>query len=121
MPAGQLRESVAFDRRVTESDGFGGRGIVWSERHVCRAQVIYHRGGEEVDAARLAGRAVYKVKIRSCDAARRIRAEDRMRDLRRQEQGSDGDYVAGVYNVREVDAISDRAWVWLVVEGEVAT
>lgn len=111
--AAHLRERVAFDRPTRTPDGYGGQVGGWSvapESHECRAELIYSRGSETVEAARLAGRSVYKVRIRQCAAAREITSNWRMRDLRR-----------GVrYNVREVDAVTDRAWVFLVVESGVA-
>ena len=48
--------------------------------------------------------------MRQCAQAREISADWRMRDLRR----------GAEYNVREVDAITDRAWIFLVVESGVA-
>lgn len=111
--APHLRERVAFDRPTLSPDGYGGRVSGWSEApasHECRAELIYLRGGEAVEAARLAGRSVYKVRVRQCAQAREISADWRMRDLRR----------GAEYNVREVDAITDRAWIFLVVESGVA-
>jgi head-tail adaptor len=105
-----LRESVAFDSITATPDGYGGEDRTWEEQHGCRAEFIYQRGSEAVDAARLQGKAVFKVKIRSCAAAREISTDDRMRDVRR---GAD-------YNIREVDAITDPRWVYIVVEAGVA-
>ena len=80
----------------------------WQRHHECRAQLIYQRGSEVVEAARLEGRSIYKVKIRSCVAARAITTDYRMIDLHR---------VDTTYAVIEVDAITDPMWVYLVVEG----
>lgn len=105
--AGDLREAVAFDEPVQSAGPGGVVTTVWTERYVCRAQSIYHRGSEVVEAARLEGRPIYKVRIRQCNAARRITTDWHMRDMRR-----------GVkYAIREVDAVTDRAWVYVVVEG----
>lgn len=106
-----LQESVAFDSPIGAADSFGGTSVSWSEAHACRAHFIHQRGDEAVQAARLAGRQVFKVKIRSCAAARAITTDYRMRDVRR----------GTVYNVKDPDAITDRAWVWLLVEGPVVT
>lgn len=111
MDAGKLRERVAFDRAETTPDEAGGFRKTWAEHYACAAQVIYHRGGEEEQAARLAGARLYKVRIRSCAEARAVTTNGRMRDLRRGE----------VYNIREVDPVSDRAWVYIVAESGVAT
>lgn len=101
-----LPDAVAFDEPA-DSVGSGGKvTTTWGQRHACRAQFIYARGSEAVEAARRDGRSVYKVKIRTCTAARQIKQSWRMRDTRR-----------GVsYNVIEVDAITDREWIYLVVE-----
>lgn len=65
------------------------------------ATIIYQRGDESVQAARLAGRVIYKVRIRQSADARRVTTDWRARDVRR---GTE-------YNITEVDAITDRKWV----------
>lgn len=114
-----LEQSIAFDQEVSVQNASGGHDTSWEERHACRAEFIYSRGSEAVDAARLQGRSIYKVKIRSCAASRAITSDFRMRDLRR------GDLAAELpgepYQIREIDAITDRRWVYLVVESGVAT
>lgn len=110
MTSGQLRHRVAFDAEQLTPDGVGGHTLAWAQKHECAAAFIYQRGAEAVDAGALTGTATFKVKIRSCNAARAITAEYRMRDVRR-----------GLsFNIREVDAISDPAWIWIVVESGVA-
>lgn len=104
-----LAERVAFDAPVQSDDGSGGIEVGWSEVYACRAEFIYSRGSEAVDQARLQGRAFYKVRIRSGAAAKGITTDHRMRDVRR----------SVTYNIREVDAISDRAWVYIVAESGV--
>tara|TARA_R110002049_G_scaffold23545_10_gene83651 strand:- start:39849 stop:40196 length:348 start_codon:yes stop_codon:yes gene_type:complete len=111
--AGSLTQSVCFDAPVAAPDGRGGIETTWGtddDAYKCRAEFIYSRGSEAVDAARLQGRAIYKVKIRSSAAARAITPDWRMRDRRRN----------ATYNIREVDAITDRAWIYIVVEGGVS-
>lgn len=114
-----MLERVAFDEEIHAPDGSGGQVRDWVQRYGCRAKFIYSRGSEVVAAARLEGRAIYKVRIRQCAASRAIQPSWRMRDLRR------GDLTKPLpgeeYNVREVDAITDRKWVYLVVESGVAT
>lgn len=107
MTAGRLSERVAFDAPDGGTDAFGGETEAWTEHHVCAAQWTYGKGNESVQAAREAGRKSYKIKVRSSTATRAITEAYRMRDVRR----------GTVYNIREVDAITDRAWVHLVVEG----
>ena len=119
-----LRHAVAFDRPDQgSSDGIGGYDRVWTEIRSCRAEIIYMRGSEAVEAARLQGRSVFKVKIRKLGTARDITPDFRMRTVHEGLPGGEGasDPAPGTrYNVREVDAISDRRWVYLVVESGVA-
>ena len=103
-------QSMAFDAPVTAPDGYGGQETTWAETHTCRAEMIYHKGGEEVESARLSGAKVFKVKIRQCTLARQITSSWRVRDVRRTEE----------YNIREVDAISDRQFIYIVAESGVA-
>lgn len=105
-----LSESVAFDVETATPDGAGGSAVTWEQVFVSRAEFRYQRGNEAVQAGGLTGTAQFKVRIPSHSAARAVTPEHRMRDVRR-----------GVaYNIREVDAITDRANVWLVVENGVA-
>jgi hypothetical protein len=101
-----LREAVAFDEPVPQDLPGGVTDTVWTQRYACRAEFLYFRGGEAVEAARREGRNVYKVRIRTSVEARAIRHAWRMRDTRR---GVD-------YNIVEIDSISDPAWVYLVVQ-----
>lgn len=122
LKSARLRERVAFDKIVGTPDGSGGEDRAWSQQVLCWGQVIYARGSEVIDAARLQGRAAYKIKIRSCTASRLITPDWRMRDVRRGlPSGVSGDPLAGQrYNIREVDAITDPDWIYLVVESGVA-
>lgn len=108
--AGALDEAVAFDSPTTVEDDFGGTEQGWAQDYSCNADVKYDRGNEPVEAGRLTGTAVFKVRIRQSEVARGITTDWRMRDTRRD--------VA--YNIREVDAVTDRQWIWLRVEGGVA-
>lgn len=103
----KLIEAVAFDMPAGTPGPGGVTSPGWEERHACRAQFIYSRGSEVVEAARLEGRPIFKIRIRSCAAARSVTTDWRMRDTRR---GTE-------YAIREVDAITDRRWVYVVVEG----
>lgn len=120
--AGDLAERFAFDSPTTSPDGSGGTEIGWAEQFSRAAQVIYSRGNESVEAARLTGRSIYKVKLRSDSGTRAITTDWRARDVRRGlPSGVAGDALPGTrYNIREADAITDRAWVYLVVEAGVA-
>lgn len=110
MTAGVLRRRVAFDAPDGQPDGFGGVTRGWAEHHVCRAEVRYDGGSEAIEAGRNAGRAIFRVRVRSSSASRQIRSDWRMRDL------DDGGRTYGV--AAPPDVITDPAWVWLRVEGE---
>jgi SPP1 family predicted phage head-tail adaptor len=111
MRAGDLSESVAFDRPTEAADGYGGVVQGWTEVFTCRASFRHERGGETFEAARMSGREVFKVAIRSSVASRQIAPSWRMRDVRR----------GTPYNVRSVDAVTDRAWIYLLVESGTTT
>lgn len=105
---------MSWDAKVSLPDEAGGFNSGWEHQYSCRAEFIYSRGSEVVDAARLEGRSIFKIRIRQSEAARSIQPDWRMRDLRRGPQ--EGDFAGVEYNIREVDAITDRRWIFLVVE-----
>lgn len=110
MKAGDLIESVAFDPPTAAGDGQGGQEEGWTESHVCRAAFMYLRGGEVVQQARLSGRQPVVVTVRSCDAAKAIGTDWRMRDTRR------GD----IYNITTIVPSDDRAWLEITATRGVA-
>jgi len=121
--AGRLRVHIAFDMPESNPDGSGGVEVGWVEFRTCRAEFIYSRGSEVVDAARLQGHSVYKVKIRNLGTASQIDQSCRMRTVQRGLPDGEGlsDPLPGErYNVQEVDRITMRGWVYLVVESGVA-
>jgi len=116
--AGGLQERVAFDPPLVAPDGSHGVETGWDTADAVnrRAEFIYQRGSEAVEAARLSGRAIYKIRIRSSAQTRAITTAWRMRDLRRKDQ-QDKDVE---YNLREVDVITNRQWIYIIIEGGVA-
>lgn len=106
----RLIESVAFDAPTSASDAYGGTKEGWTEQLTCRAQFRYQTGGEGAEAGAQRGATTFKVKIRNTAASRLIRATWRMRDVRR----------SVAYNVRDLDLVSDRKFIWLTVETGVA-
>ncbi|MFS4583751.1 head-tail adaptor protein [Phaeobacter sp. C3_T13_0] len=116
----RMRIRVAFDRPERGEPGeYGGYDTSFAEMRTCRAEVIYMRGSEAVEAARLQGRAVFKVKIRKMGSAADINSDWRMRTVGTglpDGNGPDDDLPGARYNVREVDALSDKKWVYLIVE-----
>lgn len=101
-----LREAVAFDHPTTVIGPGGTTGPGWNQQYRCRAEFIYARGGEAVEAARLTGTAIFKVRILSSIRARQITTGWRMRDVRRKV----------TYEVTEMDAITDPRWIYAVVK-----
>lgn len=118
---GPLRERVAFDKPVTAPKDTGGMTRTFVEQFSRSAQFIYQRGDEEVLAGANEGTRRFKVRVASSTGTRGIRADWRMRHpLREERDPVTGKLIAGVYNVVEVDTITSRAWVYLVVESGVA-
>ncbi|MCP8894295.1 head-tail adaptor protein [Shinella daejeonensis] len=118
--AGDLRYRVAFDRRDRVKDDAGNHQRQFVEQFQRRAAFIYAGGGEAVMAARLEGRGVLKVRVRSCSLTRTITQDWQMRDARSGEFVNDV-WTGTTYAIREVDALTDRQWVYLVVERGVAS
>lgn len=105
-----MRHRVAFDAPQEVADGRGGVDTTWAEQFTTHAEFRYERGKEAVEGGGLTGTATFKVKIRSFGQSRLVSTNYRMRDVRR-----------GVaFNIREVDAITDPQWVWIVAESGVA-
>jgi hypothetical protein len=110
--AGQRREKYAFDPPLETDDGHGGVETGWDTgNRVTRwCEVMHRRGNEGQEAARPSGVALYKLRLRSSPQTRAITADWRAHDVLR---GVD-------MNIRSVDAISDRAHVWIEAESGVA-
>lgn len=109
-PASRLVEAVAFDSPTESADAAGGVVSGWTEEFATRAHFRYLRGGETVQAARLAGRQPVVVTIRSHAEAAAITTAWRMRDTRR-----------GVaYNIRAIVQLEDRRFIELTCESGVA-
>jgi len=89
----------------------GGASVDWVPAFTAWAEFRYQRGGEREQAGGLAATARYKVRLRSTPDARALTGQHTMRDLQ----------TGMRYNLREIDALSDRAHVWLVAEAGVAS
>ncbi|MBV6637394.1 MAG: phage head closure protein [Mameliella sp.] len=105
-----LSQRVAFDEPAGTDDGYGGKTPDWAERFRCDAEMRHMGGAEAVRAAREAAVRTFKVRVPACSDLDGLTEAWRMRDVRR------GD----AYNVRDVDRITDRNWIWLVAEGPLA-
>ena len=111
MGPGQMDRRVSFDRATRVADDYGGETTTWEPLlGPVWAEFRYERGREAEQAGALTGSAMFKVRIGASPAARTIDATCRMRDER----------LGTAFNIREVDVVTDRASVWLMVEGGVA-
>jgi head-tail adaptor len=104
--AGKLDRPVAFDAPVRTSNEAGGSRTSWSQVFAAWAEFRFQRGGEAAQSGGLQLGASFKIRLRSTALSRALTGEHTMRDLQ-----------TGVrYNLRQIDAVSDRAHVWIVAE-----
>lgn len=103
---GRMDHRVTFDPPNASTDGYGNTldGYDTDSTVAAWADLRYQRGGEGEDAGRTTGSAVFKVRIRSSAATRAITTDWRMRRV------ADDQH----FDIEEVDAISDRGFVWIV-------
>jgi len=95
---------------VPIDDGAGNTRGEWRQQFECSAEFRHQGGSESVQAARLEGRNLIGVYVRSSIASRSLTTDWRMRDVRRSTE----------YAIRLVDAVTDREFVYLQVEKGVA-
>lgn len=108
--AQELSHRVFFDERGDVEDEYGNTQSGFVERFEVWAALRPRGGSEAVVAARLEGRNVLGVYLRSTSQTRQIEADWRMRDKRTGEE----------YAVKIVDAVTDRSWVYLEVQTGIA-
>ncbi|WP_313760172.1 head-tail adaptor protein [Rhizobium sp.] len=108
--SGELQHRVAFDERTVINDGLGNTEGAFVERFKSWAAFRPRGGSEAVVAARMEGRNLLGVYVRSSAQTKRITSDWRMRDTRTGE----------AYAIRIVDAVSDRYWVYLEAQTGVA-
>lgn len=113
--AGGLYFRVGFEVRTVENPDspadYGNTEAAWVEQFACRAEFIHVRGGEDVMAARLAGRHVQVIRVRASTETLAVTTDWRAVDKRN----------ADVFNIRDVTHTTDRRWVDLLCEKGVAT
>lgn len=107
--AGDLaRHRLAFDQRVEGDDGYGNHVGDWQEQFRRSAAMRSRGGSEAVIAARLEGRNLMGIYVRSDPQTRGITTDWRARDVR----------VGTEFAVVHVDAVTDPQWVYLdLVDG----
>lgn len=112
---GEMREMVSL-REGVETTVRGVTSTVFTERYLGAAEFIFQRGSEVIEAARLEGRAIFKVRVASCLATRAMTTDWILIDTRRYAESATGQTIRGRYAITGIDTISDPAWVWLTVE-----
>lgn len=75
MGAGQLREKLTFQSPSEADDGYGNTVEDWTEEFAVWARLQPRVGGEQVLAARLAGRAIYIIVVHDSTETRTIQPE----------------------------------------------
>ncbi|MBB1247454.1 phage head closure protein [Rhizobium sp. G21] len=112
MSAGRMTERVAFDERGDAEDGHGGAVSAFAEVIAPVAAEFKHlRGGEAVQAARLAGQHVVVIRVRASSQTRLITTEWRARDVR----------TGVVYAIRDIEPEVNRAYISLTCQSGVAS
>lgn len=113
MSAGELRERVAFERRAPADDGFGNEvSGEWTEAFRCAARIRPARGGETIQAARLAGKQPVVITVRYNSNTRTVTTDWRVRDTR----------TETIYNIRSiVNPDEHRAYLDMECDAGVAT
>lgn len=85
--AGDLRQRVKFQRRGDGDDGYGNPVTDWVDLDIARAASLTPtRGGEAVEAGRVAGTALWDCWVRSDNGTRSLRSGDRAVDARDESQ-----------------------------------
>lgn len=104
--AQQLDRRVVFAKRVEIDDGLGNVEGRFADQFSLWAAFRSRGGNEAVVAARLEGRNVLGVYLRSSPQSRQIKSDWRMTDKRTGQE----------YAVKIADAATDRNWVYVEVQ-----
>ncbi len=117
--AGPMRGLLNLQQQVEGDDGYGNVTVAWATVATVAAGLAPMRGGEQIVAARMAGRQPYIVTIRSSEQTRQITPAWRFVDARAGNR-PDGE----PRRVLDIKAISDpdgkNAWLEALCE-EVVT
>ena len=111
MPAGELRERIAFDEIAEDETSYGVAAGDWDEMFRRAARIRPLPGSEPVIAERLQGTNPVEITTRSDSDTRTVTAAWRIRDVR-----------SGVaYNIRSVVPDEKSKYIRFIVEKGVAT
>lgn len=109
MRAGKLKDRISFDQPTYDGDGLR---VGWNEgAFECWAAIRYLRGGETVQAARLAGRQPAVITVRLSSDAEDVTTDWKLRDL-----GLDREYAVTAPPV----STDDGKWLEITCESGVA-
>jgi head-tail adaptor len=112
MDIGKLDYLVVFEQPMKVSDGHGGAVSGWGNPVTADAAFMFLRGGETVQAARLAGRQPLVVTVHDNSQTRALGTSWRMRDAR----------TGLIYNIRSGPVpTGNHQFLEFTVEGGVAT
>ncbi|WP_299935363.1 phage head closure protein [uncultured Nitratireductor sp.] len=114
--AGDLRESVTFQRRVMVSDPYGNERGEWQDEFTCPARIKFLRGNETVVAARLQGQKVVAITIRAQPDAQGVTPAWRAYDTRKGLIDNDPQTPARVFDLKVVEVDERAAWVNILAE-----
>ena len=109
--AGTLKERVAFEKKLSVSDGGGGTQDTWTHQFYSAAEYVHLRGGEAVMAARLEGKHMQVIKVRASINSKLVDTDWRIKDTRTDEY----------FNIRDREPDIDRAYIHFTCERGVAT
>ena len=100
-----FNEALTFYSPTTSADGYGGTVDGWTEQFTARAAFRYLRGGETVQAARLAGTQPVVATVRASSDAASVGAGWKFQDR----DGAD-------YNIRSIIPTDDRLYYEITAE-----
>lgn len=119
---GELHWRFKFQRRPVGGDGYGNEEGEFADLGLARwAKKVPTRGGEAVQAARLAGHAFFDLWVRHDPECLTLTTDDRAVELIPAEGG--GWMPGEVFNIRfgPADMDGDRTWLLLQIESGVQT
>lgn len=110
--SGHLKHSITLQKQTVIDDGYGNRRGTFANQFTVKARIEPRLGGESVLAARLTGKNLANITVRSSTNTRMIEPEWRVVDTRT------GDF----WNIRSViDPDDRRMFVEMLCEQGVAT
>lgn len=110
MRAGQLRERLTFQSPTALSDDYGNTTSGWTDEFTVAARLQPKVGGEQVLAARLQGRQVYLIHVRSSAQTREIIPDWQAVDARD---------ATRVFQIKSPSRNMDEKGQWLEMDAEI--